>query len=104
MANENKSNVELEIVEIEELARAGKEVPDGKRYRIRIDKEKHVVEKAKMTGREILHLAGKTSEEYHLYLHSRGGQSKIIQADDVVDLRAPGVERFTTVKKVNTEG
>jgi hypothetical protein len=104
MANENKSSIELEIVEIEELARAGKEVPDGKRYRIRIDKEKYVVEKATMSGREILRLAGKTPEEYHLYLHSRGGQSKIIQPEEVVDLRTPGVERFTTVKKVNTEG
>lgn len=104
MTNEKKNDVELEIVEIEELARAGKEVPEGKRYRIRIDKEKYVIDKAKMTGREILDLAGKTPEAYHLYLHSRGGQSKIVQADDVVDLRAPGVERFTTVKKVNTEG
>lgn len=93
-----------DVIDVEELARAGKPVPKGKKYRIRIDKEKYVVENATLTGREILKLAGKTPETHILYLHSRGGQSRVIGADEMVDLTTPGVERFTTMKRENTEG
>jgi hypothetical protein len=105
MANEEKNkHDEVDIVDVEEFSRAGKEIPKGKKYRIRIDKEKYVVEKSALSGREILKLAGKMPETHILYLHSRGGQSKVIAADEVVDLTMPGVERFTTMKRENTEG
>jgi len=95
---------ELEEVEIEECARRGKEAPRAKRYVIRIDKERKVVTKAEITGREILSLVGKTPEQFKLYQHKRGMQPSRIEPDEVVNLRAPGVERFSTMPKDTTEG
>ena len=105
MENEQKSqNAENDVVDIEEYAREGKEVPEGKRYGIRIDKDKYVVTHATITGKEILALAGKTPETHNLYQHSRGGQSKVVGAEETVNLTEKGVERFTTMKRANTEG
>jgi hypothetical protein len=103
METNNKSD-EIEIIEIEEFARKDKPVPKGKHYRIRIDKERYVVKQATITGKEILDLAGKTPESYNLYQHFRHAQTKIVKPEDKVDLTAPGVERFTTMKVENTEG
>ncbi len=104
MAKEEPSKNDIGVVDVEEYAKAGKEIPKGAKYSIRIDKQKFEVAKLTITGREILGLAGKTPEIYILYVHSRGGQSKVIAADEVVDLAAPGLERFTTLKRENTEG
>ena len=95
---------EEEVIDIEEFARAGKPVPKDKKYRIRIDKDKYVVEKSTLTGAEILGLAGKTADQYNLYQHVHGAQTKPVKPEDPVDLTAPGVERFTTMKRENTEG
>jgi len=104
MESQRHNTAEAEVIDIETFAREGKTVPKGKRYRIRIDKEFKVLEQETITGREILGLVGKTPEAYHLYEHIRGGQTRTIQANDVIDVTAPGVERFTTLKKENTEG
>ena len=93
-----------EIINIEEFARAGKGVPKGETYRIRIDKDNYEVSTSSVTGKEILSLAGKTPETYLLYLHINGGQTRAIKATDPVDLTEPGVERFSTMKIENTEG
>lgn len=101
--NEIRSS-ETEVIDVEEFARAGKPVPKSKHYRIRVDKDVFVVDTATITGREILALVGKTPDKYNLYQHIRGGQTKLVQPDESVDLTAPGVERFTTMKIENTEG
>lgn len=93
-----------EVVDVEEFAKAGKKVPPGQKYKIRIDKDNYTVDQAVMNGRQILAVAGKKPEEYNLYQHIRGSQTKTIKPDEKVDLTAPGVERFTTLKKANTEG
>jgi hypothetical protein len=93
-----------DIIELEEYAKAGKPVHKGKKYRIRVDKERFVLHHHEVTGREILALVHKTPDKYHLYQHVHHGQTKPIQADEVVDLTAKGVERFTTMKIENTEG
>lgn len=103
MDKENKTT-EIEIIDIEEYSRAGKKVPPGRKYKIRIDKDNYTVGQAVMTGREILAVAGKKPVEYNLYQHVRGSQTKTIEADEKVDLTKPGVERFTTLNKANTEG
>jgi hypothetical protein len=100
----NNDKHEDEIIDIEEFARAGKPVPKGKKYRIRIDKEKYVVDKSTLTGLEILALAGKTPDQYNLYQHFHGAQTKPVKPEEPVDLTASGVERFTTMKRENTEG
>lgn len=102
---DSKEGVEiLEEVEIEEFAKKGKPVPPAKRYIIRIDKERKVVETPTITGRQILALVGKTPEKFKLYQHKHGHQPILIGPDEVVDLRSPGVERFTTMPKDTTEG
>lgn len=94
----------LEEVEIEELGKRGMPVPAAKRYIIRIDKERKVVETPTPTGRQILALVNKTPETFKLYQHVHGAQPVQIAPDQVVDLRAPGVERFTTMPRDTTEG
>jgi hypothetical protein len=93
-----------DIIELEEYAKAGKPAPKAKRYRIRVDKERFVVEQPTITGKETLALVQKTPQSHQLYLHIRGGQTRIVQPGESVDLTAPGVERFTTLKIENTEG
>jgi hypothetical protein len=94
----------VEEVDIEEFAKAGRQIPRARRYRIRIDKQQYVVEVSHMTGREILALAGKTPEGYLLSQKLHGGQAKKIDADETVDFTAPGVERFMTLPRDATEG
>jgi hypothetical protein len=101
--NEMRTN-EPEIIDVEEHARAGKPVPKAKRYRIRVEKQSFVVNTETITGRQILALVGKTPDQYNLYQHIRGGQTKPVLPDESVDLTAPGVERFTTMKIENREG
>ena len=95
---------EEEVIDLEGYSKAGKPVPPGRTYRIRIDKDNYTVRQSVVTGREILALAGKAPEEYNLYQHIRGSQTKTIEADEKVDLTSPGGERFTTMRRANTEG
>lgn len=102
--HEKQPELEEEIIDIEEYSRQGKEVLVGKRYRLRIDKQTYIVDKHKLTGKEILGIAEKDPKTHILYQHFGGGDQKVIAAHDHVDLTAPGVERFTTMKRANTEG
>ncbi|HLA95088.1 MAG TPA: multiubiquitin domain-containing protein [Pyrinomonadaceae bacterium] len=103
----NENNVEgneAGVVDVEEFAKTGKPVPRGKKYRIRIDKERFTVDSSTIKGSELLHLVGKAPDKYNLYQHIRGERPKLIAADHKVDLTGPGVERFSTMKIENTEG
>jgi len=95
---------ELELVEIEVYAREGKEVPPARAYQIRVDRQQYVVHSPTISGKDILALAGKTPETHKLYQHIRGQQPIQIGPNDEVNLRAPGVERFTTMPRDTTEG
>ena len=53
---------------------------------------------------KVLAKVGNTPAEFKLYQHKRGQQPILISPDDVVNLREPGVERFTTMPKDTTEG
>lgn len=93
------------IIDIEQYAKAGKDVPKAERYRIRIDTSSYVVETSTINGGEILTLAGKVPpENYLLNQKLHGGQVLTINLTDTVDLTAPGVERFMTLPKDQTEG
>ncbi len=94
----------IEIVEIGEFAKRGEHVPHAKYYAFRVDKERVVVNTPTITGTEILAKVGKTPEGFKLYQHKRHHQPVLIGPHDVVDLRAHGVERFTTMPKDTTEG
>lgn len=99
-----QSTQELEIIDVEEFAKAGRPVPPHRRYRIRIDRERFVVDQPSLTGREILRLVNKTPAEFMLSQKFRGGEVKKIGPDEHVDLTRPGVERFMTLPLDPTEG
>lgn len=95
----------LDIVEIEEYGKKNQKPPRAKKYIIRIDKVKHTVEVPRMTGRELLTLAGKLPvERYTISQKLHGGQVKTIGLDEYADFTAPGVERFMTLPLDQTEG
>jgi hypothetical protein len=106
MSNEN-SEFDVDEVEIEELGRARGDtpLPRARRYVIRVDKEKLTFTVPKATGAEILERAGKVPpEQYKLTQKFHGGGAKTIGLTDLADFRAPGVERFMTLKRDQTEG
>jgi hypothetical protein len=93
-----------EIVVIEEFAKRGERPPRAKTYLVRIDKETYRIHEPDPTGEELLAVAGKTSAKYKLYQIFRGKQPEPVAPDQHVDLRAHGIERFTTVPKDPGEG
>lgn len=96
----------VEIVELEEHVKHhhDKPAPHAKHYAFRVDKTRVVVDKPKIDGKEILAKVDKTPDKFKLYQHKRGQQPVQIEPHEIVDLRAPGVERFTTMPKDTTEG
>lgn len=94
-----------DIVDIEEFAKRGETPPAGKKYRIRIDKQKYDVDVASMTGRELLTLAGKSPpERYRIDMKLRGGETRMVGLDTAADFTTPGLERFMTLPLDQTEG
>ena len=94
----------VEEIDIEDYVRANKPIPQAKRYVIRIDKQKIVVNSPVLTGRQILALVGKTPDKFKLYEHFPGRQPQPIQPDQEVHLQKHHIERFTTMAKDTTEG
>lgn len=94
----------LGVVDLEEYAKTGRDVPRDRRYQIRIDRERFVVHHPSITGREILALAHKKPEDYLLHQRLRGGATRTIEADEKVDLTGKGPERFMTMKRETQEG
>jgi hypothetical protein len=94
----------VEVVVIEEFAKRGEKPPRAKTYVVRIDKKTYHIHKPDPTGEELLAAAGKTSAGYKLYQVFRGKQPEPVAPGQHVDLRAHGVERFTTVPKDPGEG
>jgi hypothetical protein len=98
---------EIEELELEVHAQKGSpdRAPKAKRYVIRIDKQRFTVEVPSMTGRELLTLAGKLPpEQYKLTEKHHGGGARTVGLDDPADFRGPGVERFMTLKRDQTDG
>lgn len=103
--NTEKHEHEEDVIDIEEYTKAGKEIPHGKKYQIRIDKTKYVVHVESMTGRELLTLAGKTPvERFRLDQKMKGGHTRKIELDQRVHFTEPGIERFMTLPLDQTEG
>lgn len=96
---------EPELAELDIEAFVGLECkPRAKRYIIRIDKKPYVIEKSVITARELLHLAGKNPPEKFRIWQIIRGESHELSLGDEVDVRAPGVEKFRTLSRTQTEG
>lgn len=107
--NEKDDSGEIEVVnetiDLEEYAKAGKQPPLAKAYKIRINGETFVVEQSVVTGREVLTIAGLLpAEDYTLRLKTVGGKPEKIGLNDKVDLRRKGVEKFKALPRDQTEG
>ena len=93
-----------DAVDIEECGRHGRRPPRHRRYRIRIDREKYLVETRVITGRQILELVGKSYHEWALNRKLPDARRVRVAPDETVDLAEPGVERFETVRKQAQQG
>lgn len=91
-------------IEIEEAAKRGEDVPGGRSYIIRIDKQKFTVHVDHMTGKEILGLVNKDPQQWKLFEHVRGQQPREILPGETVYFTKKGIERFSTFAKDTTEG
>ena len=78
--------------------------PDAGVYIIRIDRERKRVREPELTGIKILALVGKTPDTHKLFQKFCGGETEVIEPDDVVSVLKPGVERFQTIPKDTTDG
>lgn len=95
----------LELVELELFASTMKRKPMAHLYAFRVGKTRIEVKDPIITGRRILELAGKTPpEKYILRQVEHGGVLKVIELNDEVDLRAPGVERFRAMPRTAQDG
>lgn len=97
--------LENEIIDLEEFSKGNRKPPRKRRYRIKVDRQKYVVNEECLTGKEILLLAGKTPpEQFQLRQKIRGGEVIKIGLDDKVDFTKPGIEKFMTIPLDQTEG
>ena len=96
---------QLEAIDIAEFSKAGKEIPKGKKYKIKVNQKEYVMDHEIVTGRQILEKAGKTPpESFILNQVLHGGQSKPVGYDEKIDLTKPGTEKFTAFPKDPTDG
>jgi hypothetical protein len=96
---------DAEPIDVEEYATKDLPTPDSKRYRIRVDRAVYIVDGSLITGRQILEVSGHLPvEHWRLDQRFRGGATKKVELNDVVDLRAKGLERFMTLPLDQTEG
>ncbi len=93
-----------DIIDLESYAKGKLEIPQGKRYQIKVDKEHFVVDVSEMTGRQILELAGKSPVGRFILQMKVGSTVRKIEYDEVVSFFLPGVERFMTIPNEVTEG
>ncbi|MBB5036758.1 multiubiquitin domain-containing protein [Prosthecobacter dejongeii] len=92
----------VSCVEIEK--HCGQECPPpARRYIIRVDEKRIVVDAPKVTGRDILVLAG-LNPDLTMLNQKIGKRFEPVGLEKVVDLTACGVERFTTLPNEQSEG
>jgi hypothetical protein len=78
--------------------------PRARIYVIRVDREIKRVDSPELTGARILALVNKSAETHKLFQKFRGGQTHVVEPNEVVSFVKPGVERFQTIPKDTTEG
>ncbi len=91
-------------VDIEECTKHERRPPKWRRYRIRVDRDKFVVEKRLVSGGDVLALVDKLPGDWALNQKHRGGHRTRFEADEEIDLATVGVERFETVRRQAQQG
>jgi len=91
----------MEIIEIDilEFAKRGAVVPHAPVYRVRIDGEVVKVETPRPTGELLLGKVGKRPCAFELIEEFVGHKNNVVEPDEEVDLRKPGLKGFITAHK-----
>lgn len=99
-------NVDLpdELEDLEVCCAEGRAARCVRRYRIRIDRDPYVVHVTKMTGQQLLELAGNCDLAKWKVFQKLCGQLVEVAHDEWVDFTAKGVEKFKTLPCDQTEG
>ena len=94
-----------EVVDLAEYASRGKRPPRARGYRIRVNRDRFEIFEPEPTRETILETAKLTPvNDWSLRLKLHGGESRLIQPGEKVDLRQPGVEKFKALPRDQTEG
>jgi hypothetical protein len=94
-----------DVVDLEAYAKRGERPPLARGYRIRVNGEAYIVQNPKPSGRAILALAGQLPpENFTLRVKRAGEKPEKVDLDAFVDLRRPGVEKFKSLPRDQTEG
>jgi hypothetical protein len=94
-----------EFAEIEVYGKRNERPPAARMYVIRIDRAKHTLDAAGLTGRQLLELAGKRpAERFAIFLGLSGGRTQVLPHDAVIDFMTIGLERLVTLPLDQTEG
>ena len=94
-----------EIADLEEYAARGERPPHCRGYRIRVNRERHVIYESKPTREMILETAGLIPvDDWTLRFLVRGCKPELMKPGDLIDLTQPGVEKFKALPRDQTEG
>ncbi|BDS06459.1 hypothetical protein NT6N_14990 [Oceaniferula spumae] len=103
--NQNKEDKDTDLEDLEVCAKEGRKPRCVRRYRIRIDKDRYIVNLSHMTGLQLLEKAGKCDPTcWRIHQKLKGGKLVEIQPDEKVDFTTPGIERFVTTPCDQTDG
>ncbi len=94
--NSGEESALVEQADLEQHAKDGKRPPKARNYRIRVDDAYFLIPKPTITGRELLALVNASPESSYVTMRVHGGHPPLreVGLDEVVDLTAPGIERF----------
>ena len=91
--------LEIQEVDIFEIAHRGEEVPNAKKYRVRIDGETCTIETPDPEGETLLGRVGKRSCAFELIAEYIHHDNQVIEPHERVDLRKRGLKGFITAHK-----
>lgn len=78
---------------------------NGPKYKVKINQKEYEFDNQMVSGREILEKAGKTPPETFLLNQiGHGGNSQVVEYNQIIDLSLPGIEKFTVIPKDATDG
>lgn len=96
MSNQGVSEAEIDIGE---MAKSGREVPDAEVYRVRIDDQVVRVDTAHPTGDALLSKVHKRSCSFELIAEFVHCDNAVVEPAETVDLRQRGLKGFITAHK-----
>ncbi|TVM30541.1 multiubiquitin domain-containing protein [Oceanidesulfovibrio marinus] len=100
-----REEIREEIADLEEYAKQGKQPPQCRGYRFKVNGDAYVVHDPIITGKEVLTIAELTPPEYYtLRVKIAGQRPQKVELDEEVNLRTPGIEKFKALPRDQTEG